>query len=576
MSRPLRARIVLLVDNDSRIMENNARILKSQGYAVFTAASPVEARAIIMDRWVHLTVIDTRLSDDNNELDFSGLDLALSSEFNAFPRIIYTAHELETAMQLFRRYYGTLPDGVRVASKRGQEGIDTIVDRAFRLKTQDGTGAVGINFDQRLYYARGLSSLYLVDLLHTRPLDDYSLLAWARELEDLFGKAFPDREALTISPLSQGRGGGFVLIVTAQKADDEYRPLVVKCGDRKMVLDEHSRYRKHVREFLTRVAHVEDEPIEALHIGLLKYSIAGGNLEDALKFSDFYRRHEASMVITALEHLFRKAADPWYHPVGPSRAQENIHRFYEQRLLVRSRDDFSNRPNLWQQTGEAIQSVVTSRLPGVSIDRQGDDLIWRFGTQTLRLPEPYTYLSYLRERPSALFPKAYAACRCHGDLHAENILVDADARTWLIDFAHTEWGPVLHDATELESSIHFELGEERQLDRLLLFELTLAQQTNLSAVINLPLELHQPGAANLRKACEIIIALRREAQLIDGARFPDYMLGLIYQAIRLIRRERPLSLSDGRRLSLQKVQALFLASLCCHRLQELEDGAASP
>jgi CheY-like chemotaxis protein/predicted RNA-binding protein with RPS1 domain len=487
-----------------------------------------------------------------------------------YPRIIFTAHQPDTALELFQRYYGALPPGVWIYSKRGAEGIDVIVERAFRLAAQGGTGQVGINFDQRLFYARGLSSLYLVDLLQTRPPHDEGLLAWAREMEDLFGKAFPDRDALTLSPLSQGRGGGFVLIVTSQQADDAYRPLVVKCADRTMVLDEYERYRKHVKEFLTWVAHVDDEPIEVLHMGLLKYRVAGGNVEDTLKFSDFYRRYEPPLLIKAIEHLFRKVADPWYRPIGAPRTQENIHRFYEQRLLVRSNDDFAERPSLWLQVRQAIDAILATTSAGITIERRDERLHWRFGPHMLNLPDPFLFLNRLREQPTLLFPRAYAACRCHGDLHAENILVDDEAHVWLIDFAHTEWGPVLHDATELEGAIHFTLVEERRLDRLLAFEAALGAQQDFGTAPPLPEEFAHPDYAGLRKATDVILALRHEAQGVDGARFADYLLGLIYQALRLIRRERPLSLSDGRRLALQKVQALFLAAICCERLQELE------
>jgi hypothetical protein len=239
-------------------------------------------------------------------------------------------------------------------------------------------------------------------------------------------------------------------------------------------------------------------------------------------------------------------------------------------LLVRSNDDFAERPSLWLQVRQAIDAVLATTSAGITIERRDERLHWRFGPHTLNLPDPHLFLNRLREQPTPLFPHAYAACRCHGDLHAENILVDDEAHVWLIDFAHTEWGPVLHDATELESAIHFTLVEERRLDRLLTFEATLGAQRDFGVAPPLPEDFAHADYAGLRKAAEVILALRQEAQGVDGARFADYLLGLIYQALRLIRRERPLSLSDGRRLALQKVQALFLAAICCERLQELE------
>ncbi len=41
----------------------------------------------------------------------------------------------------------------------------------------------------------------------------------------------------------------------------------------------------------------------------------------------------------------------------------------------------------------------------------------------------------------------------HGDLHADNLFVDMDGRSWAIDFERTTYGPILRDFAELEADI---------------------------------------------------------------------------------------------------------------------------
>ena len=78
---------------------------------------------------------------------------------------------------------------------------------------------------------------------------------------------------------------------------------------------------------------------------------------------------------------------------------------------------------------------------------------WQIGGQYVNTPDPRSYLGQLRGHENALFPRKYKMCRGHGDLHSENILVDEDTTTWLIDFEHTGWGPILQDAVELDGDI---------------------------------------------------------------------------------------------------------------------------
>src|SRR5215216_7255506 len=135
-----RRKIVLLVDNST--VEPWADALHQRNYTILSATSADQAIELIDDRWVHLLVIDARLEDDDDPLDDSGIRLTRNDRLKIYQQIIYTSYPQDVALQVFQTTYGTLPSNLRVYSKRDEE-IVAIVDRAFLLERQGGTGQIG-------------------------------------------------------------------------------------------------------------------------------------------------------------------------------------------------------------------------------------------------------------------------------------------------------------------------------------------------------------------------------------------------------------------------------------------------
>lgn len=553
----------MLVDNST--VESWADALHQRNYTILSATSAEQALELIDDRWVHLLVIDARLRKDNDPLDDSGIQLTRNDRLKIYQQIIYTAYPQDVALQLIQAAYGTLPANLRVYSKRDEE-IVTIVDRAFLPARQGGTGQVGINFDQRLIYSDGLSTLSLVGRLRNAPTDGETIVARIGEIEDLFGKAFIECDMLRITPITSGRGGGFVLIVTPEQEQQTQRTQLVKCGERLSIAREYRNYREHVRDFVDFAAHLtEDRPIETLHFGLLKYHIAFGDIDETITFAEFYRRNDGDMIRQAIRNLFGRALFPWQRGPNPSRSQNSsLSRFYEDRLLFRSRDLTVDRATLWNAIGEATRHAAKEAPSPIGVRAKNGTLVWAIGERTIELPEPHSYLATIRAGQHTLFGDRYLACRGHGDLHVENIRVTDDAQTWLIDFEHAGWGPLLQDAIELESSILFGMIADRRLDCLLLLIECLASQTDFDMPPELPRSLSD--SAELAKALNVIAELRYEAGKIEGARMADYLLGLAYHALRMITNERSPSWADMRKLTFYKTLALFLAAACCRQI----------
>jgi hypothetical protein len=228
---------------------------------------------------------------------------------------------------------------------------------------------------------------------------------------------------------------------------------------------------------------------------------------------------------------------------------------------------------VWEAVSEAVSTVIvhTPEL-GANLEKRGNRLIWRLNDRSLDWPEPYAYLSAVKRGP-ALPDSAGRICRGHGDLHGDNVLVDQEGHTWVIDFEHTGFGPPLQDAVELESSIRFNLLEESNLSALLQMEEALAMQENLDADPELLADIDRADRAALWKGAQVILAIRKEASQIPEARLADYLLGLIYQALRTIQIERPPNPGDGRPPLFFRVHALFVASACCAQLEQLGQQA---
>jgi CheY-like chemotaxis protein len=586
MSFNKRLRRLLIVENRQDLLKSSAKLLKARGYDVLTASNAGDALEIVRNKWVHLVVIDARLDDDEDETDESGILLALHRAMDIYPRIIYTGFFKDATAELVAKHSGSMPARIRITSKLEKDpevlasNLLKIVDNAFTPKSKGGTGDVGINFEQEPLKAP-VTSVYLVGLLKNPPVDDEILLTWAHEMEDLLGKAFPDNESLVTGLLTQGKSGSFVLVVTPMKDGYEEASLILKCGLFRRIHAELANYEEHVRWNPSWAATLNDDthnPTETLHLACLKYRIAGagGKIANTISFAEFYRQNTSIKVITeTIERLFMETMDRWYSPVArhKSEMQRSIFSFYEERALSTSRNysNISDPHQLWSALEQYVSSTLANAPASVKIEKRGTRLHWQFDDRFLDWPDPYIYISGLRsnQNGTGLFPLEYEMCRCHGDLHAENLRIDLNKQVWMIDFEYTGWGPILQDPVELESSIRFTLLRERQLDALLKFEETFAAQESLLTRQTLPAELQADEHADLVKAFEVILALRHQAGRVAGAKLADYLLGLTYQAFRIIISDRVPTRWDARPLSYFKTHALFLASACCHKLEAL-------
>lgn len=88
-------RTILFVDNDPEICGLWEKLLRQEGYTVRIAMSHKDALAKLARGGIDLSVIDVRLMDDDLASDVSGLRLASNEKFQPYPKIIFTAHQID-------------------------------------------------------------------------------------------------------------------------------------------------------------------------------------------------------------------------------------------------------------------------------------------------------------------------------------------------------------------------------------------------------------------------------------------------------------------------------------------------
>lgn len=116
---------LLLIDNDSRFLHILQENLVNHGYDVISATNIQEARAVIGLKTFNLAILDIRLENDDDENDFSGLDLALEID-HSIPKIILTAFPTwESVQAALGPRLNNLPLAVDFIAKR--EGLKRLL-----------------------------------------------------------------------------------------------------------------------------------------------------------------------------------------------------------------------------------------------------------------------------------------------------------------------------------------------------------------------------------------------------------------------------------------------------------------
>jgi CheY-like chemotaxis protein len=535
---PLR---VLLVEDQPEVYATLKRRLGAEGYSVTLATTYADARQALDAEHIHLAVVDIRLdvADEKNQDGLRLLeDVAALNLRGAMPCIVLTA-------------FGSLPLALRTLQDLGaarfipkQPGY--IARLLSTIRELQGT-QMRIGFDIQ-YTGNSLPRVEQCarDMHEAEPeLPRPDLLV--PQIRDALGKLFFGAEQLWIRQTLKGFSGSAVLYVKPTWPNGLGQPLIVKIGPREKIAVEKQSHTEYVEHFLPAHHATRLDDRYTRHLGALLYTLANTEAEDTQEFQAYYQRKSATDVVAALRHLLRDVCRPWYQGHTPPQI-ENVRDVYLEAF------DLKRQPNRLHTEIAALRPDVNAAAQSLTFDPPG-----------LTLPNP---LRWLEDDEASLLP----VCRCitHGDLNADNVLINDAGQCWLIDFYRTRESHILRDFVVLETDVKFRLAASLSLEEFCQMELALVALDQPH-----PDYRFNPGASDeAQKAATVIAGLRAEAwDVLERAGDPElrhiqreYLVSLLMATLNVLRLRR---FKDSEALRPQRERALLSAALICRQLQVL-------
>jgi Response regulator containing CheY-like receiver, AAA-type ATPase, and DNA-binding domains len=501
---------ILVVDDLEKWRDEVSASLIRAGFHVDAVDSPATALQRLSDSFYHLMVLDIRMVETDPD-NVEGMDFlrSLDERGEAMKIVVLSAHGTKGQMrEAFKDY--------KIADFIQKEEFD---NHAFLQSVREVFSESNINLALDVHW-EGSSTMHAVInlIIDNERVKRDSVLSEqiAPELDDLLCRLFFQAQSLRVRPMTPGRSGAGVLWVEPFNEEGAGRRVIVKFGDQRKIDLEYRNFKEYVEPFIgggrtTTVLGLRRTP----RLGGIEYSLLGTTSEQLESFESFYRRASVAQISETLDRLFFDTCANWY--ASPSRLKlHDLTADYEELFNL-------SLENLGRTLFENLKSVQGKRdlyFKALGDNRSFTNPILALGDQHVRRS---TYV-----------------CITHGDFNENNILVDENGETWLIDFLRTGRGHILRDVAQLDSVVRLNLlaSEEASLDERLKLEETLCKPEKFDDLQHLDVNLLTENAA-LAKAYSTVLNLRLLAAKLV-ARNPhneisEYYAALTYYALNSIR-----------------------------------------
>ena len=529
---------VLVIDDLQKWRDIIAETLDRGGFDVSVVSSTVEALEKLDHNLYHLLISDIRMEDSDPD-NIEGIELL---------RELKKRDLVEALKIVMVSAYGTqkiIREAFMSFNVVDFQSKDDFDNREFRKLVQNV-------FEEKLEINLGLEihwqnidepkdivlNLALVDgqrVKRDTPLQERI----AGELDDLLCRLFYRAESILVRPMTPGGSGSSVLRVVPFFATGGGQAVVVKFGGVEAIKKEKRNFVDYVQPFVggARITTILDDR-RTFKLGGIVYSLLGVVSDQVEDFGSFYEHAEISHIRDVLDHIFRDTCGAWY---------ANLSKLQPYNLT----DDYQERLGFTQKKlEEAFESLRKSV--------QGKDIL-HFSS----LIEQRTFINPIPAVAEKRLIRPTYTCTTHGDFNPQNILIDRDKHSWLIDFQSAGPGHIMRDVAALDSAVRYQLlaSEDATLDDRLDMEQALNQCTKFSELEKLTSAFPTKNQA-LAKTFATVVHIRKLARQLVAQNpnddMSEYYIALLYNGLNNIRFH---SLK-----TVQREHALLSASLLAEKL----------
>lgn len=549
-------RIVLIADNDLDFMEARAEFLEMNGYRVLKAYSPEEARELLDRELVHLAILDIRLTDDTDETDTSGLELAQELAYRTLPKIMLTGFPSTRFVTAVLKHSPNQPQpAVDFVSKHdGLEAMLMAVDEAFREH-------ILVNWDLQIHPdpQQRLSFLRLAGVLQPN-VPAETLVQRAAELEDLFRRLLHDYHHVRLDRLFWQEPGRFCLSILTQSPQGATGGRLLVCSTRQLF----HRELEQVREMALATAtglQVAGKA-ETTRFGVVEYALPGTDIETLQSLRDLFQAGKDRPLKTALDRLLKEVLHVW-HQQGQQIKAEDLMVLYRRRVGLE--EGVASKGEVARLADRVLQA--SRSLGATEIESKDGSVVFEFPQEPpLVCPDPV-----IRAYQPLRGIETPVVCRISpGHVTADNVLMDGNQQPWLTDFVSAGQAPEWWDFVCLEAAIRFDLSQAPDLLAWREFEECLTASSHLHASLN-----EREVLAELRPSVALIEQVRRQAGSEAGPELLPYYAGLLVWAVGALARYDP----DVLHTQVERLRGAHLllgAAMIAQRMCELLEPQREP
>jgi hypothetical protein len=522
---------VLLVENDHRTRLSQEALLNYWGYKPILAMG--EGQALIRDargkaRQMRcgLALIDLRLLDDFDDEDTSGLKLA--REIGPVRCIILSGHGTQKILrEIFDKHY----DFNFISKADAPETIQKMLEEEAQKVSAAKRGMVitpSNAIEQIIQTALGAEAG-----------------AYPDQIADALAQLFPNAKRLQVEKLETRSLISTVprpKSVVLKVCEEDYEPVAVKLARADKIAIEAERYQEFIfRRLAGNFSARMERHIVLWDIGGVSYSYIGDF--DVKTFSNYYEAQTIENIEECLKSFFLGA---WGRHYAKAREIENVSLF----------DLYKKVWGNWYE--KRVQKFKTPiSLQAIRAHAR------------LKTLDPIQWLKEHVAANPATDASQVARTRIavtHGDLHAENLLIDSKKNAWVIDFERSGEGHALQDFVELEADLLNRLPDSSDnYPEFFNLWLTVIQPADLGPITQ-PDNVSNPP--EILKAIQTVSILRTLArQCTEIADFRQYLWGLLFNAL-----FRATIITKDENHQKSQMRALMLASIICHRLEHWDES----